>query len=75
MKTGHSLGAGSKPGRRSGVLRKITGTTWIGSVLYELLECGHKGYPVESVGTNLFGPQHANSRRCLECKKEKDKQK
>jgi hypothetical protein len=74
MQTGHSLGAGSKTGKRAGILRKIVGTVEHNNITYELLECGHRGYPVEIVGIDLFGPQHANSRRCMECRKKKDEE-
>lgn len=74
MKTGLSLAHGSKVGRRAGVLRKIVGTMIFMDMEYEQLECGHRGRLISSVRTGgLFGVQDANSRRCLECRKEQKK--
>lgn len=71
--TGIHLAHGAKIGKRSGVLRKIVGTMIDNSMEYERLECGHKGRLLVSVGTGgLFGIQIANSRRCLECRKNKN---
>lgn len=75
MKTGVGLAHDSKKGRRSGLLRKIVGTTVHEGIEYELLECGHRGRAISTVGTGgMFGTQDADSRRCMPCKKEKDEQ-
>lgn len=76
MKTGSGIASGSKTGKRAYPLRKIVGTKfwkpddakeWQHEHEYELLECGHLGALVASVGNDMFGTQHADSRRCREC--------
>lgn len=70
-KNGFGIGHGSETGRRAGVLRKIVGEMKVNDTWYEELECGHKGRPCAIVGTGgLFGVQPADSRRCLECRKQ-----
>lgn len=73
---GCGIGANSKTGRKAYPLRKITGTkyfkpidakSWEPEHEYELLECGHLGKLLESVGSNLFSAQHAGKRRCRKC--------
>lgn len=70
-------GGSKRKGRRGYPLRKIVGTVlykeeWERKeVMYELLECGHRGAACISVGYDLFATyQPANARRCRWCAKE-----
>ncbi len=76
---GYAMGSDAKVGKRAYPLRKIVGIKWVKGEKawsyehqYELLECGHLGELVESVGKNFFGAQVADSRRCRECYKIKN---
>ena len=68
LKSGNGIAHKSKVGNRSGALRKIVGSGVFNGLVYEKLECGHKGKLLSSVGTGgLFGTQVAEKRRCKEC--------
>jgi len=70
--TGLHLAHGAKVGKRAGVLRKIVGIMLVSGMEYEELECGHKGVLLCSINTDMFSPSPANSRRCMQCRKEAD---
>lgn len=71
-RTGHlsnmrARGAGPRPrsnGSKSGPLRKIVGTCWVGGARMEALECGHLQMPK----CDLMGETNAVRRRCHRCK-------
>ena len=49
-------------------LRKIVdGKVTIGTLDYELLECGHAGCAFVVVNNDMYGTKSANSRRCRKC--------